>query len=307
MTDLKSLVLFLSLQFFSQAQTAAAYRPYAYDLGFNPLPPTGISHANTATPVTHSSTNKWQYQGEYSWYLPKETSTGISGHPTSYSRPHATGTQVETKHDYSSLFPSHPRKTLAPYPSSSTFNVSEPPRATNSTSKVVILPTTGTGFSTPYPSISSQSSKVSAGVSSANSTKTWIEIVTLVPTPLSQTQRWVTRRSVKGSSQSATTSESQISSTTKGSKPTSPTTCPSGKFYTVVSGDTCEKIAREEKVPVGNLISQDQLPSSCNNLQIGQKLCLPQCKSYTVQPGDFCFKVAQKFNIELSDLFAANP
>ena len=322
MTDLKSLVFYLGLYSLSQAQAAAAhqyYRPYRYDFRhdgrISPLPLTGTSPPHTATPVVHSSGSKWQYHGEYSWYFPKETSTPNGGDHNGYAWPHATGAHAEHQYEYHGFPPSPPRETRAPYPSHSAvypshsaIDVGKSTRSTNSTSKVVVLPTTQSGPSLIYRPSSARPSKVSTKVSPSVSIPvvegTTIEKVTLVPTPFSQTPRFITKRSSPPAQKPST---SQASSRKNGSKPTSPATCPSGKFYTVVSGDTCVKIASQQKVPVGKLISQNKLPSTCNNLQIGQKLCVPQCKSYIVQPGDFCFKITEKFNVELSDFLTANP
>lgn len=312
MTDLKSLVFYLSLYSFSQAAAAYQYnRPYRYDFRhdgrISPLPLTGTSPPHAATPGVHSSGNKWQH-GEYSWYFPKETSHPNNGDHTGWSRPHATEAHAEHQYEYYGFPPSPPRETRAPYPSHSAIDVGKSTRATNSTSTVVVLPTIQSGSSFIYRSSTAQPSKVSAKVSASVSVPvlkgTTIEKVTLVPTLSSQTPRFITKRSSPPAQKPST---SPISSTKNSSKPTSPATCPSGKFYTVVSGDTCEKIASQQKVPVGKLISENKLPSTCNNLQIGQKLCVPQCKSYIVQPGDFCFKITQQFKVELSDFFAANP
>lgn len=322
MTDLKSLVFYLSLHVLFQVQSATAYqynRAYNYDVRISPLPLTGTAPSHTATPAVHSSENKWQYHGEYSWYLPQETRT-----------PHPTGSLGETQYGNPSFHPSPKGYVLDPYPSHapirpsySAVDVSGCSRISNSTSKAVILPSTGTGSSAVYKSSSAPSSRVSASIPLGDLKGTTIETITLVPTPVSPTPRWVTKRSVPApsrpaqkSSTSKTTSKKTSSTKTSSTKtsskksaaqPTSASTCPSGKFYTVVSGDTCTKIAAQQKVPVGKLISQNKLPSACNTLQIGQKLCVPQCKSYIVQPGDFCFKITEKFDVELSDFYAANP
>lgn len=311
MTLLKSLILYLGLQLFSQAQVAAGRqygKPYGDDGRLSPPSPTKISPTQAATPVIHSSQNKWQNSGDYSWYFPKETNTEVRGDPTGHSQPHPTGADADIEYDYRGLFPPHPRETRAPNPSYSVINVGESSRATKCSSEAVVLPTTGTNSSAVYPSSSTRPSTVSASVSLADLRSTLMEIITLVPTPLIQTPRWVTKRSVTISSPPSPKASTIRTSLKKSvPKPSLPATCASGKFYTVVGGDTCEKIASEQKVPVGRLILQNKLPSTCNTLQIGQKLCVPQCKSYTVQPGDFCFKVTNKFNIELSDLLAANP
>jgi LysM repeat protein len=55
----------------------------------------------------------------------------------------------------------------------------------------------------------------------------------------------------------------------------SATAKPSGKTYKVVSGDTCDSIARANGVDVGKLITLNGLDANCTRLQIGQTLNLP--------------------------------
>lgn len=316
MTFVNAFVLYLSLQLFSQAQAAVGPslgvdEPY----GNNETSSSVISptHTTTSTFGPKYPQVKSQNHGDYSWYFPTETSPGIRHASAHHPRPLATGTDPDHSYIYHSSYPPRPTESGSYYHSS----------VTNSTSAFVIVPTTGTGSR----AVSLSSTRSNDSVSHVNPTSTLIEKVTLVPIP-SPTSRWVTKRSVTVSSRtppialkptttlkrfvtvSSRTPSTALKPTTtlKSSlKPSLAATCPSGKFYTVVSGDTCTKIATKEKVPVGKLISLNKLPSTCSTLQIGQKLCLPVCKAYTVQPGDFCFKISNKFNIELSDLLTANP
>lgn len=55
---------------------------------------------------------------------------------------------------------------------------------------------------------------------------------------------------------------------------TGPTPKPSGKTYTVVSGDSCDAIARSYGVKLQDLIALNKLDASCP-LQIGQVLKIP--------------------------------
>lgn len=50
---------------------------------------------------------------------------------------------------------------------------------------------------------------------------------------------------------------------------------PSGRTYTVQSGDTCDAIARNQGVDVQKLIAANGLDANCTRLQIGQVLQIP--------------------------------
>lgn len=54
-----------------------------------------------------------------------------------------------------------------------------------------------------------------------------------------------------------------------------PTTRPSGKTYTVASGDTCSGIAQSYGVKVADLISANGLDADCKSLKPGQVLKIP--------------------------------
>lgn len=54
-----------------------------------------------------------------------------------------------------------------------------------------------------------------------------------------------------------------------------PTAKPSGKTYTVASGDSCSTIAASFGVPVAQLISLNGIDADCKNLKIGQVIKIP--------------------------------
>lgn len=54
-----------------------------------------------------------------------------------------------------------------------------------------------------------------------------------------------------------------------------PTTKPSGRSYTVKSGDTCADIAANQGVKTADLIAKNGLDANCLNLKIGQILQIP--------------------------------
>lgn len=275
MTFLKSVALCLSLQILSRGQLAAAQQ-YNYD----GLP--AASHPPDAKPPPdYSSFDGGKPESKY-------TSTG-------HIQPHSTEPATGGDYYYQYSFSSRPVETRSSYFHSSIASAHE-------SASVVILAPSETGSSSAQSYRASHVSVVPAP------TSTPVEVVRPVSLPLSRNSSWLTKRAVpKASTTVGSKTPPKTTSTQKDSKPSAPTSCPSGKFYTVVSGDTCVGIANKEKVPVGKLITSNKLPSTCNTLQIGQKLCVPKCTPYTVQPNDFCFKITQKFNIELADLYAENP
>ncbi|KAJ3749276.1 hypothetical protein DFH05DRAFT_1520888 [Lentinula detonsa] len=85
--------------------------------------------------------------------------------------------------------------------------------------------------------------------------------------------------------------------------------------YTVVSGDTCNKIASEFGVTTPALeAANPTIDANCDNLFIGEQLCIPATPppptcvaEYTVKAGDVCNSIANQFAITVAQLEAANP
>ncbi|KAJ3787270.1 hypothetical protein GGU10DRAFT_374114 [Lentinula aff. detonsa] len=88
--------------------------------------------------------------------------------------------------------------------------------------------------------------------------------------------------------------------------------------YTVVAGDTCNKIASEFGVTTPALeAANPTIDANCDNLFIGEILCIPgtpppppppTCVAeYTVKAGDVCNSIANQFDITVAQLEAANP
>lgn len=87
------------------------------------------------------------------------------------------------------------------------------------------------------------------------------------------------------------------------------TTCLSGNYYTIQSGDTCTSISESQSVGTRDLISVNGLDSACITIQGGQKLCLPEtCSTYLVQPGDTCPGILSGLSgVSWAQFYAWNP
>ncbi|KAI0653841.1 hypothetical protein C8Q70DRAFT_926914, partial [Cubamyces menziesii] len=86
------------------------------------------------------------------------------------------------------------------------------------------------------------------------------------------------------------------------------------RFYTVVSGDTCDGISAKTSTPTFQLqeINADVINGECTNLFLGEVLCLgltgQDCTDvHVVQSGDSCVDIANDAGTTLSTLLANNP
>ncbi|KAH6558836.1 hypothetical protein KP509_1Z043100 [Ceratopteris richardii] len=81
--------------------------------------------------------------------------------------------------------------------------------------------------------------------------------------------------------------------------------------YTVKSGDTCYAISQRRGISLSDFQSWNP-GINCNNLQIGQVVCVSQltssssppsgsCTTYTVKSGDTCYAISQANGISLSN------
>ncbi|KAL4916430.1 hypothetical protein BDW62DRAFT_106230 [Aspergillus aurantiobrunneus] len=83
--------------------------------------------------------------------------------------------------------------------------------------------------------------------------------------------------------------------------------CSTNQTYTVVSGDTCSRIARAHGVPRGSLVFFNDVRSDCADLRVGQILCLPQpCELYPVNLGTTCLDIVEDNDITIDELFEWN-
>ncbi|KAL4924816.1 uncharacterized protein BDV17DRAFT_273616 [Aspergillus undulatus] len=86
-----------------------------------------------------------------------------------------------------------------------------------------------------------------------------------------------------------------------------PTGCATNRTYSVVSGDTCSKIARIHGVPRGSLVFINDVRPDCADLRVGQVLCLTQpCELYPVHIGASCLEIAEDNGISVDELFNWN-
>lgn len=93
------------------------------------------------------------------------------------------------------------------------------------------------------------------------------------------------------------------------------TTCPEGRTYQVVSGDTMYGIARRFGLNLDDLVRVNPQIADPARITPGQLICIPEepvgsCQGgtlYTVQAGDTMFDIAHSNNISLAALIAANP
>ena len=92
--------------------------------------------------------------------------------------------------------------------------------------------------------------------------------------------------------------------------------CPGGRIYRVVSGDTMFEIARRFGVTLDALIQANPQIANPDLIFPGQEICVPvhagppPCPGgtvYVVKPGDTLFEIARMNGISLSALIAANP
>lgn len=92
--------------------------------------------------------------------------------------------------------------------------------------------------------------------------------------------------------------------------------CPEGNYYTIVHGDTINRIAKRYNVSLDDLLEAN--PSiDPDKLFIGQIICIPLATppvacpqgsvTYTIRPGDTFFNIAERFNTTVASIRRLNP
>ena len=78
--------------------------------------------------------------------------------------------------------------------------------------------------------------------------------------------------------------------------------------YTVKSGDTLSKIAKNNGVTVTQLMAANPSIKNASLIYVGQKITIPSTKNvtYVVQPGDTMSGIAKRYQISLTELLKAN-
>jgi LysM repeat protein len=80
------------------------------------------------------------------------------------------------------------------------------------------------------------------------------------------------------------------------------------KTVTVQADATCIKLALEAGVTAAALQLRNNIPAECNNLQVGQQLCVPKdCNVVKVNAGDTCDAISTANNISVADFRLFNP
>ncbi|KAI0635466.1 hypothetical protein C8Q77DRAFT_1255961 [Trametes polyzona] len=84
--------------------------------------------------------------------------------------------------------------------------------------------------------------------------------------------------------------------------------------YTVVAGDTCDRIGAKTATPTFQLqtVNADKIDAACDNLFVGEALCLglvgEDCNIvHVVEAGDSCFSIAEDAGTTVDIILANNP
>lgn len=84
--------------------------------------------------------------------------------------------------------------------------------------------------------------------------------------------------------------------------------CASRKYYTTVTGDTCDSIALTNSLSSAALFMSNSAIRNCSNIETGNSLCLPlSCQfTYELQPNDTCVSIQSQYNLRISGLRGYN-
>ncbi len=78
-----------------------------------------------------------------------------------------------------------------------------------------------------------------------------------------------------------------------------------GKYIYVHKGDTLYGLAKENNIPMRDLIRENKLKAPYN-LYVGQKLRIPSPKTHTVQKGETLYSISKKYEMSISALSRMN-
>ncbi|HOA90671.1 MAG TPA: LysM peptidoglycan-binding domain-containing protein, partial [Bacillota bacterium] len=94
--------------------------------------------------------------------------------------------------------------------------------------------------------------------------------------------------------------------------PPPPATC-SGRYYTVVAGDSLYLIAQRNNITLDALLAANPQITDPARISVGQVICvpgtIPSCEGtlYTIRAGDTLFSLAQRYNTTVDAIIRANP
>ena len=94
--------------------------------------------------------------------------------------------------------------------------------------------------------------------------------------------------------------------------PPPPATC-SGRYYTVVAGDSLYLIAQRNNITLDALLAANPQITDPARISVGQVICVPgttpSCEGtlYTIRAGDTLFSLAQRYNTTVDAIIRANP
>ena len=94
--------------------------------------------------------------------------------------------------------------------------------------------------------------------------------------------------------------------------PPPPATC-SGRYYTVVAGDSLYLIAQRNNITLDALLAANPQITDPARISVGQVICVPgttpSCEGtlYTIRAGDTLFALAQRYNTTVDAILRANP
>ena len=94
--------------------------------------------------------------------------------------------------------------------------------------------------------------------------------------------------------------------------PPPPATC-SGRYYTVVAGDSLYLIAQRNNITLDALLAANPQITNPARISVGQVICVPgttpSCEGtlYTIRAGDTLFSLAQRYNTTVDAIIRANP
>ncbi|KAK2037094.1 hypothetical protein LZ31DRAFT_613203 [Colletotrichum somersetense] len=91
-----------------------------------------------------------------------------------------------------------------------------------------------------------------------------------------------------------------------------PSSSCSGKMYAIQSGDTCQSIAKAQRIGTVQLLKANNLVANCFNFPtaVNTQLCIPSaavCEPYVINSGDTCTSIANGAKATWAQIVSWNP